>query len=108
MRADHDAMMVVRADLCERLESLQRLSRRRSGEDFTQSVQSIRRLAAAYGLTPVVRLAEAMERAAAESGRGGCPTALYLDRLHDAIGCDSNDDRVSQAMIASVSVRLGA
>lgn len=108
MRAEHDAMMLVRAELCERLESLQRLSRRRSGQDFTQSVQSIRRLAAAYGLTPVVRLAEAMERVAAEGGRHGCPTGLFLDRLHDAIGCDSNDDQVSQAMIASVSVRFGA
>ena len=106
MRAEHDGMMVVRAELCERLESLQRLSSRRSGRDFTESVQSIRRLAAAYGLTPVVRLAEAMERAAAD--RQGCPTALYLDRLHDAIGCDSMDDQTSQAMIASVSVRLGA
>ena len=108
MRAEHDATMLVRAELCERLESLQRLSRRRSGQSFIQSVQSIRRLAAAYGLTPVVRLAEAMERTAAETGPRGCPTALYLDRLHDAIGCDSRDEQASQAMIASVSVRLGA
>jgi hypothetical protein len=106
MRAEHDAMMVVRAELCERLESLQRLTRRQSDCNFSESVLSIRRLAAAYGLTPVVRLAEAMERAAAESGRG-CPTNLYLDRLHDAIGCDRTDDQTSEAMIASVSVRLG-
>ncbi len=108
MQAEHDATMLVRTELCERLESLQRLSRRRSGRDFAESIQSIRRLAAAYGLTPVVRLAEAMERAAAEEGPRRCAAALYLDRLHDAIGCDSNDDAVSQAMIASVSVRLGA
>lgn len=108
MRAEHDAMMVVRAELCERLEQLQRLSRRQQGRNLAESVLSIRRLAAAYGLTPVVRLAEAMERAAAESGQTGCAAALYLDRLHDAIGCDSDDDQISQAMIASVSVRLGA
>src|SRR3546814_15215864 len=70
MRAEHDATMLVRAALCERLETLQRLSRRRPGQGFIQSVQSIRRLAPAYGLTPVVRLAEALDRAAA-GGRPG-------------------------------------
>lgn len=107
MRAEHDATMLVRAELCERLESLQRLSRRRPKHNLLESIQSIRRLAAAYGLIPVVHLAEAMERAAAEEGPRRCATALYLDRLHDAIGCERNDDAVSQAMIASVSVRLG-
>ena len=104
MRAEHDAMMLVRAELCERLDRIQRFSRRQSGREFTESVDSIRRLAAAYGLTPVVRLADAMERAAVESG---CPTALYLDRLHDAIGCGRTDEQAGEAMIASVSVRLG-
>jgi hypothetical protein len=108
MRAEHDAMMVVRAELCERLESLRRLSGNRSGRNIAESVHSIRRLAAAYGLTPVVRLAEAMERAAAESGRRAGPDALWLDRLHDAIGCEGDDEQASQAMIASVSVRYGA
>lgn len=101
--------MVVRADLCERLEHLQAYYRRRGTREFGDNVTAIRRIAAAYGLTPVVRLAEAMERAIAESDRrlpGECPTALYLDRLHDAIGCASADESVSQAMIASVSVRL--
>src|SRR3546814_7630758 len=43
MRAEHDATMLVRAELCERLETMQRLSRRRPGQGFLQSVQSIRR-----------------------------------------------------------------
>lgn len=110
MRAEHDAIMLVRAELCERLESLRRLSKRQSARDFAQSVATIRQIAAAYGLTPVVRLAEAMERAIDQTDRhspGQCPTALYLDRLHDAIGCGRDDDQASEAMIASVSVRLG-
>lgn len=102
---EHDGLFVVRAELCKRLESLQRLSKRHSAQDFAQSMASIRQIAAAYGLTPVVRLAEAMERAAAETH---CPAGLYLDRLRDAIGCESDDDLACQAMIASVSVRLGA
>ena len=105
MRADHDAMMLVRADLCERLATIQTLSRRLAADHFAENVAGMRRLAAAYGLTPVVRLAEALEHAAADGA--GCPTALYLSRLHDAIGCDQLDEEASQTMIASVSVHLG-
>lgn len=100
-------MLVVRAALCDRLDGLQRFARPLSNRDFGASVASIRTLAAAYGLLPVVRLAEALERAVAEAGEHGCPTALYLDRLRDAIGCERSDEAASQAMIASVSVRLG-
>jgi hypothetical protein len=107
MEVGGEAMMLVRADLCERLESLQALSRRLSARDFTAGVDAIRALAAAYGLTPAVRLAEALERAVYESG-GRCPRALYLGRLHDAIGCDPLDEQASQAILASISVRLGA
>jgi hypothetical protein len=111
MRAEHDGLMLVRAELCERLESLQALSRRLSTRDFTSSVDAIRSLAAAYGLTPVVRLAEALERAVYESDcheARACPTALYLGRLHDAIGCERLDEQASQAILASISVRFGA
>ena len=105
MRADQDAIMVVRADLCERLAVIQSLSKRLSARDFADNVGGLRRLAAAYGLVPVVRLAEALERAAADGD--ACPTALYLARLHDAIGCDRLDEEASQTLLASVSVRLG-
>ncbi len=107
MRAEQEAMNVVRAELCDRLQSLQGYSARRSAGDFAESVVGIRRLAAAYGLIPVVRLAEALERAMGEDQGGrACATSLYLDRLQDAIGCQRLDEAASQAMIASVSVRL--
>jgi len=105
MRAEADGMMLVRAELCERLASLQLAARRLSARDFSESVGGIRGLAAAYGLTPVVRVADALERAMAED-RGACPRALYLGRLQDAIGCEMMDESAAEAMIASVSVRL--
>ena len=107
MRPEADGMMLVRAELCERLMSLQAVARRLSNRDFAESVDGIRRLAAAYGLIPVVRLAEALERALFESGNR-CAKSLYLGRLQDAIGCEQLDEQASQAMLASVSVRLGA
>jgi hypothetical protein len=100
-----DGMMLVRADLCQRLASLESAARRHSQRDFADSLAGIRTLAAAYGLTPVVRVAQALERAVAED-RVGCPRALYLGRLQDAIGCELMEESAAQAMLASVSVRL--
>ena len=107
MRADHDGMMVVRAELCDRLDSLQRAAARISVRDFAQRIGAIRTMAAAYGLAPVVCLADALERALRAQPRG-CPAGLYFDRLRDAIGCERLDDAASESLLASVSVRLGA
>ncbi len=107
MRAEADGMMLVRAELCERLAGLQTAAKRLSARDFDESVAGMKRLAAAYGLTPVVRVADALERAVAED-RGGCPRALYLGRLQDAIGCERMEDSAAEAMLASVSIRLCA
>ena len=107
MREEQDAMMVVRAELCERLATMQALAARASIRDLGNSVGSLRTLAAAYGMIPVVRLIEALEHAMTEE-TSGCPTTLYLERLQDAIGCGVSDERAGEAMIASVAVRLGA
>jgi hypothetical protein len=107
MRSEHEAMMVVRAELCDRLEALRRFSRKQPAGDFTESVIGIRRLAAAYGLSPVVRVSEAFEAAMTRAEAAGpCQKSLYIDRLYDAIGCEGLDDQASEAMIASVSVRF--
>jgi hypothetical protein len=106
MRWNHDGMLVVRADLCDRLDRLQGAAARMSVRDLMQGISSIRTLAAAYGLTPVVILAEAFARAVQAQPRG-CPAGLYFDRLRDAIGCERVDPQASEALLASVSVRFG-
>jgi hypothetical protein len=107
MRADHEGMLVVRAELCDRLDSLQRATARMNVRDFSKAIGSIRTMAAAYGLSPVVCLADALERAVRAQPRG-CPAGLYFERLRDAIGCERLDDQASESLLASVSVRLGA
>jgi hypothetical protein len=107
MHADHDGMLVVRAELCDRLDSLQQAAGRIGLRDFAQRIGSIRAMAAAYGLTPVVALADALARAMHSEPRH-CPAGLYFDRLRDAIGCGRLDDDASQSLLASVSIRLGA
>jgi len=106
MRADHDGMRVVRAELCDRLDSLQRAAARMSVRDLSQRIGAIRTMAAAYGLVPVVALADALDRAVRAQPRG-CPAGLYFDRLRDAIGCERLDDDASEALLASVSIRFG-
>ena len=107
MMHEEGAMMLVRAELCERLEALRSFGTV-SARDLASTIGPMRVLAATYGLTPVVRLAEALERAMAQEPRYShrCPTALYLDRLQDAIGCTRLDEQASEALLASVSVRL--
>ncbi|HMC93084.1 MAG TPA: hypothetical protein VKI45_11545 [Allosphingosinicella sp.] len=99
-----DGMMLVRAELCERFATLQSSVARCRSRDVDAQAEGIRLLASAYGLTPVARLAEALARAARDAG--ACPPSLYLARLKDAIGCERLDEDASQAMLASVSVRL--
>ena len=107
MRWDHDGMMVVRAELCDRLDTLRDAGGRIEVRDLVKGLTTIRTIAAAYGMSPVVCLAEAFERAVRTQPRG-CPAGLYFDRLRDAIGCDRIDDSASTIYLASVSVRLGA
>ena len=107
MRADHDGMLLVRADLCERLDALQKAMKRLTVRELMQQLGTIRTLALAYGLVPVAAVADALSRAIAAEPRG-CPAALYFDRLRDAIGCERLDAAAEQAMLASVSIRLGA
>ena len=101
-----DGMMVVRADLCDRLDRLQAAAERMTVRDLMQGIATIRTLAGAYGLVPVVMLANAFERAIQAQPRG-CPAGLYFDRLRDAVGCTRVDDATGEALLASVSVRLG-
>ena len=107
MRSGIDGMLVVRAELCDRLDSLQQAAARLSVRDFSQRLATIRTMAAAYGLIPVVCLADALDRAVRAEPRG-CPAGLYFDRLRDAIGCDAADEQAGQALLASISIRLRA
>ncbi|MEA3030836.1 MAG: hypothetical protein QOJ53_1486 [Sphingomonadales bacterium] len=107
MRAEVDGMLVVRAELCDRLDSLQRAAAKLAVRDFSQRLGTIRTMAAAYGLVAVVCLADALDRAVRAEPRG-CPAGLYFDRLRDAIGCEAADERASEALLASISIRLVA
>lgn len=106
MHSEPDGMLLVRAELCDRLETLQRAAARMQVRDFLTGIEAIRTMAGAYGMIPVVCLADAFERAIRAQPRF-CPAALYFERLKDAIGCARTDDAASEAMLASISIRYG-
>jgi hypothetical protein len=107
MRDEKDGMLVVRAELSDRLDSLQRAMARANVRDFAQRIAAIRTMAAAYGMIPVVCLCDAFDRAVRAQPRG-CPAGLYFDRLRDAIGCQAQSESASEALLASISIRLRA
>ena len=111
MREAIDGMMVVRAELCDRLDSLQQAMARASVRDLSQRIGAIRTMASAYGMIPVVCLCDAFDRAVRAQPRG-CPAGLYFERLRDAIGCQAQGEtageEASEALLASISIRLRA
>jgi hypothetical protein len=107
MRTDLDGMMVVRADLCDRLDALQKAAAKLTVREFMSQIGAIRTLALAYGLLPVAAVADALARAIAAEPRG-CPAGLYFERLRDAVGCERLDEAAEQALLASVSLRFVA
>ena len=107
MQAGNDGMMVVRAELCDKLDSLQHAAATMTVRDFSQRLATIRTMAAAYGLIPVVSVAEAFDRAVRAQPRF-CPARLYFDCLRDAIGCERIDDQAAETLLASVSIQLRA
>jgi hypothetical protein len=107
MRDETDGMMVVRAELSDRLDSLQRAMARANVRDLSQRIAAIRNMASAYGMIPVVCLCDAFDRAVRAQPRG-CPAGLYFERLRDAIGCHAQGEEASEALLASISIRLRA
>lgn len=108
MQWDKDGIMLVRSDLCDRLDSLQKAAAKLSVRDFLQHIGTIRTMAGAYGMIPVVCLADALERAVRANPRH-CPADIYFERLRDAVGCGpTTASDASEAMLASISVRLSA
>ena len=106
MRCEHDGMMVVRADLCDRLDRLQRTAERMTIRDLVQGIardpHDRRRL------RPRSRSSASPTPSSARSAPQprGCPAGLYFDRLRDAIGCERLDEAASEALLASVSIRF--
>lgn len=95
----------VRGELCARIDQLDRDFRLLSIGELGRRVDAIRRLARVNGLEPTSRLAGGLGDALAREGRGAM-VRPYLEGMREAVGCDPADRGASEAILASVSVRL--
>lgn len=101
---EHDGLLIIRAELCDRLDSLRATAEKMTVREVAQGIAAIRTVASAYGLIPVVCVADAFERAI-RAEPSFCPASLYFERLRDAIGCGAADAEAATSMLASISVR---
>ncbi|HEX7783743.1 MAG TPA: hypothetical protein VF509_13115 [Sphingobium sp.] len=103
----HDAMLMVRTDIVNRIDSLAAQRGHISLARTCEEVDGIRHIARTYGLEPVERLASMLESALALNGHG--PVVLsYLDLMRDAAGCEQASPEINTAYLAAMSVRMGA
>jgi hypothetical protein len=105
MGINQDALMLVKAQLCDRIDQIASDLSRLSAGRLVQQIDDIRRTARDYGLVPVAEIAHSLESAMARSG-GAITVMPYLEAMRDATGCESSDQATASAYLASVNQRL--
>ena len=103
----HDAMLVIRADVVNRIDAIAAQRGHIRLSTMCEEVDHIRHVARSYGMEPLERLASMLESALALDGHG--PIVLsYLDMMRDAAVCDDARPQASTAYMAAMSLRMGA
>lgn len=103
----HDAMLMIRADVVNRIDALAAQRGHIRLSTMCEEVDHIRHIARSYGMEPLERLASMLESALALDGHG--PIILsYLDMMRDAAECQDIGPQVSNTYMAAISLRVGA
>ncbi len=106
MGMNQDALLIVRAQLCERIDQIAAQVGQIASGRLAAEIDEIRRQARDYGLPVVANLAHGLESALARS-EGSITVLPYLELMRDALGCDPMDDQASQTFLAMVNQRFG-
>lgn len=104
MGLDNQALLQVKAGLCERIDAIA-AGLDRSHTILCDQIDQVRRIAQEHGLAPVAQLARAAETALA---RGECRSVVrsYVEAMREAVGCDRLDSAAGEAFLAAISVRF--
>lgn len=105
MGRGNDALMQVRAGLCDRIDGIASTLASQSHARLCENVHIVRRIAIDHGFLPLAQLARGLESAMA-AGERSVMILSYLDMMRDAAGCERLDAQASEAYLAAVSVRL--
>jgi hypothetical protein len=105
MGIESDALLRVRADLCDRIDALAEQALKIQAGQIALAVDGIRRVAREYGLDAVADMAHSLESAMARSD-GAVTVRCYLDAMRDMIGCEALAPEAAQTWLASINQRL--
>ena len=109
MDIDHDRQMLIRAELSDLLEALRLTNFESSPLQFLVRLEAIRQTANAHQFVVVAEIAsmfEASMQRVIEYGGADSVVSSFTGILDDAIGCTQLSPSVTQALLASVAVRL--
>jgi hypothetical protein len=110
MKYDHDQLLIVRAELHDLCEALRMTAFDANPVQFLLRLEQIRATAAQFGLTAIAEIASTFEMALQRTqghGRGDMVVEGFSGILDDAIGVAHLHPAASEALLASVAIRLG-
>jgi hypothetical protein len=109
MRYDQDQLLLVRAELGELIEVLRLTAYEANPLQFLMRLENIRETSARHGLTAVSEIAATFEAALQRFGGKGSHAVIesFLGIMSDAIGVAHLHPTATEALLASVAIRLG-
>ena len=110
MKRDHDQFLMIRAQLCDLVDALRMTSYDANPVQFLLRLEHIRAVARATGLCAVAEITATFEAALQRAGKGGGCMMMsdsFFGILDDAIGVSHLHPTASEALLASVAIRLG-
>jgi hypothetical protein len=108
MKYDHDQFLMVRAELHDLCDALRLTNFDASPMQFLLRLEQVRSTASCHGLTAIAEIASTFEAALQRvEGHGQMVIDSFSAILEDAIGVAHLHPRASEALLASVAIRLG-
>ncbi len=109
MRYDSDQLLLIRAELGDLVDALRMTAYDASPLQFLMRLEHIREMAARHGLSAISEIAGTFEAALQRFGSGSSGTVIdsFTGILSDAIGIAHLHPAASEAMLASIAIRLG-
>ena len=107
MQYNNDQMLLIRAELGELVEALRLTAYDANPLQFLMRLEHVRETSARHGLTAIAEIAATFEAALQRFGNGNAVVDSFIGILSDAIGIAHLHPAASEALLASVAIRLG-
>jgi hypothetical protein len=105
MGINQDAMMVIKSQLCDRIDHILGDLATWSPRGLADEINDIRQVAQDCGLVPLAELARGLGRSLFGSD-ASVTIRPFLETMREAAGCERIDQAAAQSFLASISRRL--